>query len=121
MLVAGCGHHHALDGGNDADINVYPSNYKAEILSAMHAYLNYPTAIRDAVIAEPALKTTGAATRYLVCLKFNAKKNASDYAGIREIAAVFVAGRFDQVLETPREQCADAVYTPFPELQKLPP
>ena len=38
----------------------------------------------------------------MACLKFNAKKNGStDYAGVKEIVAVFVAGRFDQFIEIP--------------------
>ncbi len=44
-----------------AELNEYPANYKSEILSAMHAYLNDPTGIRDAAISEPALKPTVAA------------------------------------------------------------
>jgi hypothetical protein len=124
MLALGaCGHNHvpSADGG-DGDPNEYPANYKPEILSAMHAYLNDPTGIRDAAIAEPpVLKPVGNVTRYVVCLKFNPKKNARDYAGAKEVAAVFFAGRFDQFVETPREPCAGAVYAPFPELQKLTP
>jgi hypothetical protein len=100
-----------------------PKNYKTEILSAMHAYLNDPTGIRDAGIGPPVLKSTGTGgvTRYIVCVKFNPKKNARDYAGVKEVAAAFVAGRFDRFIETPKEQCAETAYAPFPELQKLPP
>jgi len=125
LVLGACGHHHWLDSDNAGDdgIHAYPAKYKADILSAMHAYLNDPTGVRDAFIAEPALKSTGvgSSTRYIVCLKFNAKKNASEYAGTKEIAASFLAGRFDQFIEIPKELCAGAAYTPFPELQNLPP
>jgi hypothetical protein len=125
MLVLGACSHRQLDAvaGADNGVNELPANYKSEILSAMHAYLNDPTGIRDAGITAPELKPVGngGPTRYLVCLKFNPKKSASDYAGVKELAAAFVAGRFDRFIETPHEQCAGAVYTPFPELQKLPP
>jgi hypothetical protein len=125
LLLGACGHHHGLDtdstGGDDGGVNAYPTNYKAETLAAMHAYLNDPTDIRDAAISDPALKSAGNSTRYVVCLKFNAKKNASEYAGVKEIAAVFLAGRFDQFVETVKDQCAGVTYAPFPELQKLPP
>ena len=40
----------------------------------MHAYLNDPTGIRDAGISDPALKSVGNLQRYVVCLRFNAKK-----------------------------------------------
>ena len=47
------------------------------------------------------------------------RKSGGDYAGSRDIAAVFLAGHFDQFLEASREPCAAANYAPFPELEKL--
>jgi hypothetical protein len=122
LLLSACSHRQ-LDAvtGADDEANEFPSNYKTEILSALHAYLNDPTGIHDAALAAPALKPTANGTRYVVCLKFNPKKNAKEYAGVKEIAAAFLAGRFDHFIETPRELCAGAAYLPFPELQKLPP
>ncbi len=130
LLLGACGHN-SLNANSDDDsgINAYPTNYKADILAAMHVYLNDPTRIRDAAIATPpALKQAAGETRYMVCVKFNPRKNNTDYAGIREVAAVFLAGRFDHFIEmkdptndAPQDLCADATYTPFPELQKLPP
>jgi hypothetical protein len=147
FLLGACSHDHqasenAAAGSNDP-INVLPANYKSDILGAMHAYLNDPTGIRDAGIAEPALKSVSNATRYVVCLRFNAKKHGKDYAGAKEVAAVFVAGRFDRFetsrepprgsshepppeaslqapwREPPHDPCAGATYAPFPELEKL--
>jgi hypothetical protein len=123
LLLGACaGHHHRTDeAGGDEGVNAYPTNYKTDILAAMHAYLNDPTAIRDASIAEPVMKSASAFSqeRYTVCLRFNPKKTATVYEGMREVAAVFVGGRFDQFIETPKDICAGAVYTPFPELEKL--
>ena len=50
LLLGACGHHRQLDADNSSDdeLNAYPSNYKADILAAMHSYLNDPTGIRDA-------------------------------------------------------------------------
>jgi len=44
------------------DANVYPDNYKADILAFLRTYLNDPAQIRSAAISEPALKpgATGA-------------------------------------------------------------
>jgi hypothetical protein len=116
LALGGCGHN-APD--SDSGINVYPANYKSDILSAMHAYLNDPTGIRDASISEPTLKSS--LSRYVVCLKFTAKKNAKEYAAPKEIAAIFLAGRFDRFIDTPKDECAGVTYTAFPELQKLTP
>ena len=126
MLLAaslgGCGHHHHPESAGDSAVNAYPANYKSDILAAMHAYLNNPTGIRDAEISDPALKSMGNTTRYTACLKFNAKKDrGNDYAGVKEIAAVFLVGRFDQFVENTKDICNGVTYAPFPELQKLPP
>ena len=97
---------------------MYPANYKAEILAGMHAYLNDPTGIREPGVSEPMVKSVGSDNRYLVCVRFNGKRRGNEYAGVREIGAVFVAGRFDRFVEV-REQCAGAAYASFPELGKL--
>jgi len=131
LALGGCANGPSLGGAsaeNDPDINVYPANYKPDILAAMHAYLTDPTGIRDAGIADPALKSVGGNLRYVVCLRFNAKKPHGDYAGTKEVAAVFVAGRFDRFAEIPKgekadrdehDRCAGAAYAAFPELEKL--
>jgi len=118
--LGACGHHHREAEADDDGINAFPTNYKADILAAMHAYFNDPTGIRDAGIAEPALKSVGGTTRYVVCIRFNAKQSGKNYAGVRDFAGVYVGGRFDRFVETPHEQCEGATYAPFPELQKLP-
>ncbi|HMG80792.1 MAG TPA: hypothetical protein VK591_19055 [Xanthobacteraceae bacterium] len=123
LLLGACaGHHRQSDAsGEDEGVNAYPTNYKTDILAAMHAYLNDPSAIRDASISEPAMKSESVFShqRYMVCLRFNPKKTATVYEGMREVAAVFVGGRFDQFIETPKDLCAGATYAPFPELEKL--
>jgi hypothetical protein len=120
LVLAACGQFGA-NSTVEQELNTFPAHYKTDILAAMHAYLNDPTGIRDAAIADPALKDSGEATRYIVCLKFNAKKNNTAYAGLREIAAVFLVGRFDHFIETPKDLCAGVTYTSFPELQSLQP
>jgi hypothetical protein len=121
LCLAACAGNNRPEAASSPEINAYPTNYKADILAAMHAYLNDPTGIRDAGITEPVLKSASVTTptRYMICLRFNPKKAATVYGGTREVAAVFLAGRFDQFIETPKELCAGATYAPFPELEKL--
>jgi hypothetical protein len=123
LALGACAHgHHAADdpaAAADDPVNIVPANYKPDILAAMHAYLNDPTGIREPGITEPALKSVGNSTRYVVCLRLNAKKARKDYAGVREIAAVFVAGRFDRFVDPAKEACAGVTFAPFPELGKL--
>jgi hypothetical protein len=123
FCLGACAHGHYLsddpNAGADDPLNVMPTNYKPDILGAMHAYLNDPTGIRDAGIAEPALRSVGNSRRYVVCLRLNAKKVGKDYAGLREVAAVYVAGRFDHFVDPAKEACTGATYTAFPELEQL--
>jgi hypothetical protein len=122
LVLAACAHDYRSTDpvpATDEQINVPPANYKTDILGAMHAYLSDPTGIRDAAISAPAVKPVGNSQRYIACLRFNAKKAGNTYTGVKEIAAVFVAGRFDRFIDTAREACADAAYKPFPELGKL--
>jgi hypothetical protein len=46
---------------DDARANVYPENYKSDVLGFLHSYINDPTKIRDAAISEPALRPAPAA------------------------------------------------------------
>jgi hypothetical protein len=120
-LLGACsgGGMHFGRGGADEGIHVYPDNYKTEILAAMHAYLNDPSGIRDASISEPMLKEVGNGIRYVVCLRFNGKRDNGTYAGIKQVEAVFLAGRFDDFVDAPREPCLAATYSPFPELEQI--
>lgn len=118
-LLSACAHHHDSEPASDEGINAYPANYKTDIVAAIHVYLNDPTGIRDGAISEPTQKAVGNNTRYVACLRYNAKKSAKEYAGVKEMMAVFLAGHFDHFVENASEQCAGANYAPFPELGKI--
>jgi hypothetical protein len=125
VMLGACGHKESSGDPPpptpaDTEINVPPANYKADILGAMHAYLNDPTGIRDAQIAPPALRDVAGHPRYVVCVRYTGKKHGGDYGSQKELAGVFMVGRFDRFLEKAPEACAGAAYGPFPELQKLP-
>lgn len=101
------------------DPNKVPADYKAELLAYLRTALPDPTSIREAYIAEPALKEFGKENRYAVCVRYNAKNRDGQYAGSKDAVAVYFAGRFNQLVEATRDQCATAAYQPFPELERL--
>jgi hypothetical protein len=101
-----------------ASVNLVPVNYRAEIIAYQRSYLNDPSGIKGAAIAQPALRNVGVGERYVVCVRFNAKNPNGAYAGMRDHVAVFLAGKLDQMGVT-RELCKDAAYEPFPELERL--
>lgn len=121
LLVAGCGGGTALseDPTSSPENNPLPANYKAEILAYLQTYLNVPTGVRNASIAEPVFTTIGGRKRYVVCLRYDAKRDDGQYGGLKDRVAVFYVGRFNEYLENGRETCANAQYQPFPELEHL--
>ena len=99
-------------------VNVPPANYKAEVLAYLRTYLNDLSGIRDAAISAPALRNVGTGIeRYVSCVRFSARTPGASPGG-REYLVIFLAGKLDQMGPT-RDQCKDAVYEPFPELERL--
>jgi hypothetical protein len=96
-----------------------PSNYRPEILAFLHTYLNSPVGVRDGQIAEPVQRTVGGRPRYVVCLRYSERQSDGSYRDPRDRAIVFVNGRLDRIMANPSEECAGAVYGPFPELEKM--
>ena len=116
LLVTGC----ASGGGrSDEAANVGPIDYKADLLAFLRTYLNDPTNVREAMIAEPQQRAVGPDQRWTACLRYNARDTVGNYSGIRERLAVYYRGRFDRLVENARESCKDAAYAPFPELERL--
>jgi hypothetical protein len=117
----------------EAEINVHPANYRADIVGAMRAYVSDPAAIRDAWVAEPAVVPVGQRRRYAACIRFSARNSDGRYTS-RNALAVFSEGRFDQFIEASastdpasreslsalmKERCEAADYKRFPELEAM--
>jgi hypothetical protein len=100
-------------------VNIFPTNYKPELLAFLQTYLNDPTNVREAQIAEPALAQVNSSERYVVCVKYNARNNEGRYMGVRQSMAVYLRGRFNQLVNATGENCKAAAYQPFPELETL--
>jgi len=96
-----------------------PISYRSDIIAFMRTYLNDPTGIRNAAVSEPALRDFDSASRYAVCVRYNARKSTGQYAGPRESLVLFRDGRLDRIVDSARETCKDAAYQPFPELERL--
>jgi hypothetical protein len=102
-----------------AAANVYPANYRAELLAYLRTYLNDPSGIREAAISEPVLKPVGYGDRYMVCVRFNPKRAGGGYAGTKEHLVIYAGGKLDRYLEAAGENCKDAAYAAFPELERV--
>jgi hypothetical protein len=120
-LLAGC----AAQEEKKVEENLYPQGYRTEILDYLHKELPDPSGIRDAFVSEPTLTNVGTGQRYVACLRFdpkerpNKKGEPARYAGLREMAVYYYAGRMTQMVKATPEMCGKAAYQPFPELTKL--
>lgn len=103
----------------EEDPNVFPTNYKSEILNTMTSMLDDPTNVRGAFITDPVLRTTGTEQHYVVCIRSDSRNVAAHYTGSKDRIAYFYGGYLNQLVDATKEQCGNAPYKPFPELEKL--
>src|ERR1700749_649033 len=78
--------------------NRYPKGFKAAILDRLRAQLPDAKAIHGAFLAEPVLKPRDAITRYIACIRFDAKDDRGKYQGNKEYAAFFFGGELTQIV-----------------------
>ena len=102
--------------------NVYPQGYRQDLLAFLRTYLNDPSHVRSASVSQPQLKYIGSGDRYVACVRYNARNSDGKYVGSKDGAAIYVAGKLDRFLDTPkdvRELCKEVAFAPFPELERL--
>jgi hypothetical protein len=101
--------------------NVFPRDYKPDLLAFMRSYLNDPSGVRGAGVSRPQLKRVGPGERYVACVRFNARNSDGKYTGAKESAAVFVSGKFNQMVDGKQAAplCQGVAYAAFPELERL--
>ncbi len=108
--LAGCSGVNKNQEPAAVDPNVFPANYRSQLVTFLRQSLTHRADFRGAMISEPALKPVGESQRYVVCIQFNPRSQ------IKTKAAVFLSGQMTQFIDASPEQCADAVYSPFKEL-----
>jgi hypothetical protein len=101
------------------DPNLFPTDYKKEVLNTLNNTLPDPNAVRGAFISPPVLTQVGKDQRYAACVRYNARDASEQYAGTTDRIAYFFGGHLNQLVEATKEQCGNAAYQPFPELEKL--
>ncbi|MBO0717019.1 MAG: hypothetical protein J2P55_06765 [Rhizobiales bacterium] len=97
------------------DPNALPTNYRSTLVAFLRQSLTNRADFRGAMISEPALKPVGESQHYVVCVQFNPRSQ------IKIKAAVYLSGQMTQFVDARPEQCADAVYSPFKELDAASP
>jgi hypothetical protein len=110
VALAGCSGFSKPQQVATTDPNVFPANYRSALLGFLRQSLTNKSDFRGAMISEPAIKPVGQSQRYVVCVQFNPQ------SAIQTKAAVYLSGQMTQFIDAAPEQCVDAVYQPFKEL-----
>jgi hypothetical protein len=97
------------------DPNLYPANYRQQITALLLTQLHQRPDFFNTMISPPVLKPVAESTnlRYVVCLQFNARLDH------RNKGVIFLGGSPTQDGDATPQQCGDAAYGPFPELQAV--
>lgn len=114
LAVAACsGDSKKLD---NVEPNIFPADYKQEILPTLTRLFDDVTNVHDAAISDPVLRPAGREQRYSVCVRSNSRNANRLYTGVKERIAYFYGGHLNQLVEATEGQCANAAYKPWPEL-----
>ena len=122
LVLSGCVSTHQ----QTADTGPFPTRYREIAKDYLRRTLFDPYSVRDAEIAEPAVKASiyllDPAPAWTICVRLNAKNRMGAYTGISEDALLV---RGDRVTISLNEltkpsptigMCRDAKWAPFPEL-----
>ena len=116
IVVAGCSLNTKKPQAPTVDPNLYPQNYRRDVAIFLAQQLLDRADFRGARVAQPVLKPVGGESpRYVVCLVF------SGHSEIKNKMAIFLGGEITQFVDSTPQQCGDAVYQPFTELEQAMP
>jgi hypothetical protein len=117
LLLAGC-----LDDKPDQVVtNVYPTDYKIEIVNSLKSGVfekNDTIRVTNALLSDPVLQAVGKQQLYVSCVRYTAHGVYND-AGNAVRVAYYFNGHLNQLIPADKDQCVNAAYKPFPELNEL--
>jgi len=100
--------------------NVLPTDYKKEIIDTLKKLFkdNDTIKVTGAFVSDPVLRLVGKDQRYTACVRYTAHGITPGEIGNAVRIAYFYGGHLNQLIEASQDQCGNAAYKPFPELDK---
>jgi hypothetical protein len=104
-----------------ADTNAFPARYKEEIIDALRTIFdkNDTQSVSNAMIADPVIGSVDNEQHYTACVRYTAHGTIYNLTANAERIAYFYGGHLNQLVEATKEQCGNAAYKPFPELDQV--
>jgi hypothetical protein len=116
VSFAGCSFNTQKPVTPAVDPNLYPQNYRKTLAVYLSQELSDRADFFGARVSQAVLKPVGGSEpHYVVCLQFNARSQ------IKSKMVIYLAGQITQFVDAEPEQCSDAVYQPFTELEQVVP
>lgn len=99
------------------DLNLFPANYRNQVAMLLRTTLTDPADFSGALIAPPVLKPVAESPNlhYVVCVQLNGHNER------KTKVVIYLGGDPTQYVDATPQQCADAAYQPFTELQNVRP
>jgi hypothetical protein len=94
------------------DPNLFPADYKADLVRLVRKSVDNPKDIRDGFVSDPALKQFSSDSRYVVCVRYS----DGHHDAPQEKMAIYFGGNPSQFIDAVPDKCAASAYKPFPEL-----
>jgi len=104
---------------NGVDPNVFPANYKAQLMTFLQTNAVGMVGVTSAQLAPPTLKPFGSESRYVACLNAAGADDIRRQNWHKEKMFVFYGGEINQFVDATDEGCKGAPYAPFPELPAM--
>jgi hypothetical protein len=100
--------------------NLFPTDYKKEIIDTLKQLFasNDTARVSGAFISDPVLRPVGKDQLYTACVRYTAHGATQGEIGNAVRVAYFYGGHLNQLIAADKDQCGNAAYKPFPELDK---
>jgi hypothetical protein len=99
------------------NMDVYPTNYRSQVARLLAGLLTNRADFQGAFISPPVLKPVADSPNlhYVVCVQLNGRNVE------RTKVVIYLGGLPTQFIDATPQQCGDAAYQPFTELQRAMP
>ncbi len=91
--------------------NIYPQDYRKQIGLLLATTSKDAADFHGTLISQPVLKQVGDSPHYIVCVQF------TGHGARWTKVAIYLEGAVTQFIDATQEQCSDAQYQPFTELE----